>query len=292
MLIHEVTLTKNLQINEGLLDNVRGTFSTDPAAKQQQRIEAFATKVQNAWNAYKTKYANSLRDPEERENYLSGADGLQRAQLENFVETNLLQKNSINDFVNADKINALIDKIVTRGPSVTQSTSAQPSALTQPTQTAASTSVQPSPTQSTASIKKKAPMTTPRGTKVVNGEPLILRMRGIDYIRNEQGDWSDFKTHKVAPESHQAFLDKESDYLDNAINGTVNESTLSNDLEHQLFVDLVHQVSLATPASSNQHTLKSRQHTRVSQVGSGVDLKSTGNDDADEVLRRAGFTIV
>ena len=68
-------------------------------------------------------------------------------------------------------------------------------------------SAKATPSQQTA---PKSP-TLAKDVEVVNDEPMILRYRGIDYLIGDKGQWVNAKSNKDAPQSFQAFLDKQAD---------------------------------------------------------------------------------
>lgn len=321
MLIHELTLKQTPQINEGLLDRAKqmgmaaGDIANKAATKlephlqragdyagnvarssaparmaqsakqtvanigqgkgttmsQEYKVQEVASKAQAAWNGFVAKFAGSLDDPQEKEQYLSGADGVMEDQLTEFVERNLLGNKRIESFANAQKIHSLIAQIC--GGEAGALTEPRPSQQAQPT------AKQP---QAPEQSKKIVRHMSPAGTRVTSGEPRTLRFRGVEYIRDDEGDWTNFKTGKKVPQAQQAFLDKEDDYFDSLTEAAANDS------QRKLFVDLIRQTSLATPARKRASAAQPR--TAAYNDESTVD--STGNPKADAILKAAGFKVV
>lgn len=240
---------------------------TGTGVGQEYQLRKVANKAQISWNKFKEKYAGSLHDEQEKQDYLSGKDGLLHDQLTDFIEKNFLGGKPTSSFANGRKIDAIINKISGIGSGQSSSSGSQ---REQPAR-AASTPTAAKPT------KRSEKTVSPRGAKVVSGEPRVLRFQGVDYIRNERGEWANFKTGRPAPEGQQAFLNKEDDYFDAPV--TEGISGLDPN-ETQLFVDLTRQAMLATTARQNS----------AQQRDTGA-VRSTGNPSADAVLQQAGFVV-
>lgn len=277
MFIAEITQRQTRQIDEGILDNFkRGVQSAKQTAKnvggdkgttvsQEYKIQQMAGRAQAVWNGYVKQYAGSL-DPEERQDYLSGRDGQQHKQFVRFVEDNLLGGRDINDFMNAPQINATIKQII----STSENTKPQ------------APETQPTPTSQN---KKEVRHVSPSGTEVVSGEPRILKRQGKEYIRGDDGRWTDFRTSKRLPEPQQTFLDNEDEYFD-----TLNEDIASGNPQRDLFVKLIRQTSLAISTTSRGRGSRRNTYPEPTVQDAG-SVRSTGNRQADDVLVRAGFDV-
>lgn len=241
---------------------------TGTSMRQEYKIRQLANKAQISWNKFKTQYAGSLGDEQEKQDYLSGKDGLLHDQLTDFVEKNFLNGKSAKSFANGHKIDAIINKIAN-----SHSAQAPAPGVTQRQKPVGSATSSPVTKQS----NQRERTVTPRGTTVISGEPRVLRFQGVDYVRNERGDWANFKTGRPAPEGQQAFLNNEDEYFDTALSESISGL---NPKETQLFIDLTRQAMLATTA---------RQ--KSAQTGNRASVKSTGNPDADAVLQQAGFAL-
>ena len=262
MLIYQITQPnpkKTKILDEGLLDIYKKT-KKDRAGRgllssSSEHIKA--TKAYNFWNNFKNKYALSFRDEAERTRYLNGSSGVMKRQLINFVEKNFLNKNHIQSFVNGDDIMVIIDKIINN---------------TKNTQ---------------ASSTKNVPHSSPSGTKLISGEPKIIRYGNRDYMVNSNGEWINAKTQKIAPEGLQAFLDKEDDFYSSPVNEDADEI---QNKEYELFVDLIRQTSLASQTLNN-HARRSTEKEYDEIEGNAEVVNSTGNEEADRLLTKHGFKI-
>jgi len=309
MLIHQITQPRKNQIDEGVLDAAKqglgklANYGLDKAKRsnlatsarnisqavsQRSRsggdigdeyaIRQQGSRVLKFWKNYTQKFANSIRDPQQREQYLTGQSDLYRRQLIQFVETNLLGRTPIGNFENGDQIMEIINEL-----SGFPATGSQPTQQSQPSQRPAQTTQQP------VQPKRPTPMVTPRGVKVTSGEPRILNFKNTDFVRNETGEWSTLKGNRPASPPLQAFLDKEDDYLD-----TLNEGFAGPENEElELFNDLIRMTSVATTKTdddSESRTGKKKKSIKQ-QVTPGTVVNSTGNDEADRALAKMGYKV-
>lgn len=56
--------------------------------------------------------------------------------------------------------------------------------------------------------------------EVIDADPMILRYRNIDYFLGDKGQWVNSKTNRDAPQSFQAFLNKQADIVDASMTAT------------------------------------------------------------------------
>lgn len=290
MQIHELTQNPvKKPMNEGLLDRAREYISPTMTDKgtttaQEEKIHQLATKAQSAWNGFVQKYSASLDDPQEKTDYLSNADGLMEQQFTEFVERNLLGKQPINRFANANKIKSLVDQIVgSESPNALHpAPQPQPSTVSKPTSAAPTAAPQP---VAPAAEPQVAVHVSPRGTTISAGEPHTLTYKGKEYVVDDDGDWANLSTgRKVRLEALAKFLDSEEDWF--AHNGMINEA-MDPASQHKLFMDLIRQTSLATPARKG--TAQPRQ--RSYEPDNEKIVYSTGNSQADALLKAAGFEV-
>jgi len=311
MLIHQITQPRKNQIDEGVLDSAKqGLGNLANYGLNKAKNSNLATSVRNAsqavshrarsggeigdeyqirqqgtraykfWKNYTQKYAQSIRDPQQREQYLTGQSDLYRKQLIQFVEINLLGKNHIGSFINSNQMMEVINELSgfpATGPEQTTQRQ-QPQQGQRPTQPQ-------QPTQQ-SQPRRPAPMVTPRGVKVTSGEPRILNFKNTDFVRNDQGEWATLKGNRQASSPLQAFLDKEDDYLDTiteGFSGPANE-------ELELFTDLIRMTSVAISDEEQTDVSPKKRKTRQ-QVPSGTVVNSTGNDEADRSLSKMGYKV-
>lgn len=314
MLIHQITQPRKTQIDEGVIDSAKQGLSNlanyglnkaknsnlatsarniKQAVTQRDRsggeigdeykLRQQGTRAYKFWKNYTQKYAQSIRDPQQREQYLTGQSDLYRKQLIQFVELNLLGRNSIRTFDNGNEIMEVINELSGFPATGPQQTTQQPTQRQQSKQ-ATQQPTQPQPVQQ-GQPRRPAPMTTPRGVRVTSGEPRILNFKNTDFVRNEQGEWSTLKGSRQASPPLQAFLDKEDDYLDTlseGFSGPANE-------ELELFNDLIRMTSVAT--HPNEPTDGRKKKKNKPQVAPGTVVNSTGNDEADRALAKMGYKV-
>jgi hypothetical protein len=253
-----------------------GDIGDEYAIRQQ------GSRVLKFWKNYTQKFANSIRDPQQREQYLTGQSDLYRRQLIQFVETNLLGRTPIGNFENGDQIMEIINEL-----SGFPAAGSQPTQQSQPSQRPAQTTQQP--VQQPVQPKRPTPMVTPRGVKVTSGEPRILNFKNTDFVRNETGEWATLKGNRPASPPLQAFLDKEDDYLDTLTEGFAGPENE----ELELFNDLIRMTSVATTKTdddSERRTGKKKKSIKQ-QVTPGTVVNSTGNDEADRALAKMGYKV-
>ena len=269
-------------LEEGLLDLYKKT-KKDRAGRNvvSSAVEhRKATKAYEFWNNFKTKYAKSIRDKSERKQYLDGSSGVMRKQLINFVEINFLQRESIQSFVNSDEIMSIIDKMMANQASKYKSKQSD----VEPT-------VQPEPSgENEPTNRKKIPRTTPRGTTRLPGSQQTLRYKDEDYILNNKGAWINTKTHRAASEEWQNFFNDEADWLLNGEYELKEAASATKNKEYELFVDLIRQTNMASQYSDKYAARRSRSRYDDDEIdGEGEVVKSTGNKQADKLLKKYGF---
>lgn len=270
-------------LDEGLLDLYKKT-KKDRAGRNivSSAVEhRKATKAYEFWNNFKTKYAKSIRDKSERKQYLDGSSGVMRKQLINFVEINFLQRESIQSFINSDEIMSIIDKMMANQASKYKSN--QPN-----TQQSTDQNVPSDPNEPTN--RKKIPRTTPRGTTRLPGSQQTLRYNNDDYILNNKGAWINTKTHRAASDEWQNFLNDEADWLLNGEYELKEAASATKNKEYELFVDLIRQTNMASQYSDKYASRRSRSRYDDDEIdGEGEVVKSTGNKEADKLLKKHGF---
>jgi hypothetical protein len=273
MLIYQITQPnpkKTKILDEGLLDIYKKT-KKDRAGRgllSSASEHNKATKAYNFWNNFKKKYANNFRDKAERARYLNGSSGVMRKQLINFVEINFLNRNHIQSFVNGDDIMVIIDKIMNNQISKYKKSNQNQANPTSPR-------------------TKNVLHSSPSGTKLISGEPKIIRYGNRDYMVNSKGEWINAKTQAIAPEELQAFLDKEDDFYSSSV---MEDASGTMTKEYKLFVDLIRQASLASQTLNN-HTKRSKEREYDKIEGNDEVVNSTGNEEADRLLTKHGFKI-
>lgn len=264
--------------------------------KQEYQIQELAGKAQAAWDGFVAKYSGSL-DPEEKEAYLSGSDGLMEDQLTEFVERNLLGKKQIERFANASKIQSIIQQICTVSEEPTNAT-------TSSNYSAASVPPPPRHTQPEDAGDFKAylqgrvkagTMTKDQAlrqwNKFINNVWQPSHMANVQQAVDKQA--RERKAVKpVTPAGVKQTLAPSgfNDWVKGS-NGVQREDIIDESIgspeERELFVSLIRQTSLATPARRSAPTRP--QADRYSNEENVVD--STGNPKADAILKAAGFKI-
>lgn len=115
-----------------------------------------------------------------------------------------------------------------------------------------------------------------KDVEVVNDEPMILRYRGIDYIIGDKGQWVNFKSNKDAPQSFQAFLNKQADIA------TPKAVPENNNYEHMnaIFESILFNLDEATKSKKQQGPTSIPHISAVPQGGGrlkGAPLSTTPN---------------
>jgi hypothetical protein len=118
MQIHELT---QRQLTEGLMDNLKSAFVTDPkydgldtkekvrAIKQDQAVMDIAKKVMNAWNGYVFQLRNTVQN---KDTFDKRQDGKYEDALRSFIQKNLFTGLPYARLTNLSEIETIIDELV------------------------------------------------------------------------------------------------------------------------------------------------------------------------------------
>jgi hypothetical protein len=124
MQIHELTLKKKVELDEGVLDTVKsgiaGAKQGYQTSKTNRAVGAMADKAYSVWKNYEAQLLQA--DPNAR------ASGQLKQSLLAFVNKNLLGGMYLPNVINKDKITGLVDQIAGSG----QATAPAPTTPTQP----------------------------------------------------------------------------------------------------------------------------------------------------------------
>lgn len=118
MQIHELT---KKDLTEGLMDNLKSAFITDPkyadldpkekiqAVKQDQAVMDIAKKVMNAWNGYVFQLRNTVQN---KDTFDKRQDGKYEDALRAFIQKNLFAGLPYSRLTNLQEIENIVDELV------------------------------------------------------------------------------------------------------------------------------------------------------------------------------------
>lgn len=193
MQIHELTQLNEAGILQGIksaTQGVKGAVQGYQQARQdrstQQGIQNVADRAVKAWTQYTKQLKAANPDP-------TRYAQLYKQALLAFVQKNMLAGQPVANAVNRQEITQLVDALTDQADNPAAIANLFPKLVQQ-----AATSV----TDVTSSAGQLM-------VKVVNPDPAVLQFRNKTYIINDQGEWADQSSGKVADASFQEFLDQE-----------------------------------------------------------------------------------
>lgn len=276
MQIHEITLAKKQQVDEGILDAARAAAgkvggmvnqvkSNSRQASLNKQTEKVAGKAYDAWNSYARQLEQfaASKGPEALKAFQNRSDGMYQKSLMAFVQKNLLQGNQIGKLINKDDIIRLVKQLSVPKPAPAPAPAQQGAQQQPPVQSAALAQAQPVVAQMPAGTPRQgaqqaagamkpnqaraqstaAPATTPQGQAPA---------QTLGRVQSTPAGASRPVAPGQAPQANTAQKKKPVSAPDR----TVQEAAaLPN--EKELFKQLVHASALAMPdISANQTTTK------------------------------------